>query len=404
MARRSARVLPLEWLDTDLSPTTPPNAEKRPPRPKKGLALMAAGAVAVAGVVISQMGSGTKATPTGAPPAVSTTTGPPAPPPLTRPVQVTAIGHPLLPAPAGWELVGYGPAELVRIQLGEGRIIRTQMPSLQSSGPLYLVAGRDRVMVRPLDFVPGYVVPDGQPPDTVTALPQGGPAYPGPDANHLWIEVDAGPGSAQREMALVAFDGTPTGQVLPSPDTFPLAGDGTGYLLFARSDGVYLERPDGMVRVATGNLVATGPTRFLAEQCDPIPVCHLAVTDRATGAARPLGPYPLVGDGVGSGGGVGVSPGQISPDGATAAVTEYSPAGPVLHLIDLGSGQDRTIGGRVADGYGNSDVMVWTPDSRTLFYLDPLGKLRLVDARTGQVHDLGVALPPLFHLVFRMRA
>jgi hypothetical protein len=312
------------------------------------------------------------------------------------------MGRPLLAAPAGWELVGSGPAELVRLQLGEGRIIRTQLPSLQSSGPLYLVAGRDGVIVRPLDFVPSYVVPDGQPPATESALPQGGPAYPGPDENHLWIEIDAGQGSGQREMALVAFDGTPTGQKVPSIDTFPLAGDGTGYLLFARPDGVYLARPGEMVRVTPTALVATGPTRFLTEQCDPALACHLVVIDRATGSGRPLGPYPLLG--VGAGLRVETSPGQISPDGATAAVTEYATASPVLHLIDLRSGRDRAVGGRVADLYGNPDVMVWTPDSRTLFFVDPLGTLRLVDAATGQVHTIGAPLPPLFHLIFRVRA
>ncbi|HEX3541234.1 MAG TPA: hypothetical protein VHT75_12445 [Acidimicrobiales bacterium] len=403
MARRPGRDLPLEWLDTDPAPISPPGIEKRPRRPKWTLALGAAGAaVAVAGALLSRSAKSTNATPAGAPPAVGTTLAPAAP--LTRPVQVTTIGRPLLAAPAGWELVGSGPAELVRLQLGEGRIIRTQMPSLQSSGPQYLVAGRDGVIVRPLDFVPGYLVPDGQPPVPMSPLPQGGPAYPGPDEDHLWVEIDAGQGSGQREMALVAFDGTPTGQVVPSPDTFPLAGDGTGFLLFARPDGVYLGRPDGMVQVTTGALVATGPTRFLTEQCDPTPVCHLVVTDRATGAVRPLGPYPLLGGGVGGGGGGGAPPGVVSPDGTTAAVTEYATAGPVLHLIDLRSGRDRAIGGRVADLYGNPDVMVWTPDSRTLFYVDPLGTLRLVDAATGQTHTIGVPLPPLFHLIFRVRA
>jgi WD40 repeat protein len=98
--------------------------------------------------------------------------------------------------------------------------------------------------------------------------------------------------------------------------------------------------------------------------------------------------------------------GQISPDGVTAALTEYGingPDGMTLHLLDLSSGQDRPVDGRQAGSTGTPSAMVWSPDGRTLFYLDAAGLLFLVDARTGAVRTLGVALPPMNQLIFRIR-
>ena len=69
------------------------------------------------------------------------------------------MGHRLLGVRAGWELFGLGPSEVVRIQLARARITRTVFPGPQSSGPVTLLAGPYQAIVRPLDYVPGYLVP-----------------------------------------------------------------------------------------------------------------------------------------------------------------------------------------------------------------------------------------------------
>src|ERR1022692_5095392 len=70
------------------------------------------------------------------------------------PVTVTSVGHPLLGVRAGWELFGWGSGEVVRIQLAAGRITRTTVPPLQSTGPVTFLTGPHQVIIRPLDFVP----------------------------------------------------------------------------------------------------------------------------------------------------------------------------------------------------------------------------------------------------------
>jgi hypothetical protein len=95
--------------------------------------------------------------------------------PSLLPVETIDIGRSLLAVPTGWELFGRG-GDVVRIQLRAGRITRTAIPALQSTGPIYLVVGPDRAVIRPLDFVTGYVVPDGQPARPLSgALGNGGP-------------------------------------------------------------------------------------------------------------------------------------------------------------------------------------------------------------------------------------
>src|SRR5690242_14980040 len=50
------------------------------------------------------------------------------------PVQVTGVGRPLLGVRAGWELLGLGPGQVVRVRLAQARVTRTAFPGLLSSG------------------------------------------------------------------------------------------------------------------------------------------------------------------------------------------------------------------------------------------------------------------------------
>jgi hypothetical protein len=117
-------------------------------------------------------------------------------------------------------------------------------------------------IIRPLDFVPGYVVPDGEPAQQLPKpLRHGGPAVPGPKPGQVW--TPAGQGRTER---LIGSDGQPTGAVvhLPGDTSGFTASDGHGYLLVPTGGGVYDARPDGLHRITTGSVVASGPTGWLA--------------------------------------------------------------------------------------------------------------------------------------------
>ena len=103
-----------------------------------------------------------------------------APPP--PPMHVMIVGHPLLGVTAGWELFARGPDDLLRIQLAQGQITQTYVPSLETASPdVAFVIGAREAVIRPSDLVPGYVVPDGGQARPLTGLlANGGPMVPGP--------------------------------------------------------------------------------------------------------------------------------------------------------------------------------------------------------------------------------
>ncbi|HEU5266828.1 MAG TPA: hypothetical protein VFU35_09005, partial [Jatrophihabitans sp.] len=86
----------------------------------------------------------------------------------TASVTTIEVGHPLLGITADWQLLGLGPGTMLRIDFAHGRISRTTLPTLQSNGPVFFLAAPHAAIIRPLDFVPGYLVPDGQPPRMLT--------------------------------------------------------------------------------------------------------------------------------------------------------------------------------------------------------------------------------------------
>jgi hypothetical protein len=366
--------------------------DSRPRRRWPGwlLLVLAAGLV---GVLVAQ--NAFRTTPSAAP-----TTAAPA---ATRPVAgpgpstpaVTDLGHPLLGVRAGWELLALSTSGVIRIELAHGRITRTAVPPLQSTGPVFFLAGRGWTMVRPLDHVPGYLVPDGQPAQSLTGpLESGGAVLPGPDLGHVWV---APPGSGPpATMALVGVDGIGTGVSIRIPNGIEgILPDGAGYLILTGPGGAYAARPEGLRRVTGGRLLAVGPTRWLTLECDELFRCSFVVVDRATGATRVLGsgaalpgpvPSPL--------------PGPISPDGVFAALAENDRAGGSVHLVDLASGADRRLDVPVDLGYANT-AMVWSPDSRWLFVVGNTGTVVPVEAAAGQAYDLGAPLPPVTQLAVR---
>jgi hypothetical protein len=310
---------------------------------------------------------------------------------VTAPVTVTRLGHPLLGVRAGWDLFALGRGKsalggdvLVRIQLARGRITRTAVSPLDSDGPVSFLAGPDEVIIRPLDFVPGYLVPDGQPARGLrAALSHGGVVFPGPRPGQLWAQ----PANGRRApMSLIGPTGRKLGPAIqvPADGYWPIAADGSGYLLIHWRGAVYDARPGGRRRVTAGTVAAVG--RRHRHRCADI------VIDSATGARRLLARHRID---------VTV-PGAISPDGSTAALFLAGHAGKItIHLLSLISGTDRGVPVNADRQSLGADSLAWSPDSRWLFVAAAHGKLVAVNASTGRARGLGAALPLVSQLTVR---
>ena len=387
---------------------------RRRPKSLLFLAAAAAVAVAVAGIAVARSGGSPAGSPTTPSRAVGSRSSAPGPSPaassgaIAAPAApVTILVHPLLGVHAGWELYGRGPGVVVRIQFARGRITRTAYPALLSGGPVTFVTDAEGALVRPVDVVPGYLIPDGEPArEAPGALGAGGPAFPGPDPRHLWV-----PGSGGDRMVLAGMDGRRTGPSIAAPpqgspvSTSLLAiPDQAGYLLFPGTGGVYDVRPGGASRVTTGTVLAAGPTRWLTAECNSHARCQPVVTDRSTGVRHPLSTrIPLS---TGPNGAGQSTIGVISPDGATAAVLTGSPQARI-EVIDLVTGAARALPLRIDSSEAGTgwawESMAWSPDSRWLFIAN--GDLYAASQRTGQIINLtralGPALPHLFQLSTR---
>lgn len=312
--------------------------------------------------------------------------------PGTTTPTVTRVGHPILNVTGTWEVFARTLESVIRIELARGRITSTALPALQSSGPVSFIVGPDDALIRPLDNVPGYVVPDNRPVRVMTGvLARGGPVVPGPDPSRVWIQegTDASP-----IMALVGLVGTkasgPT--IALPPDLSPLSAqpDGVGSLMFQSSNGTYDARPDGLHRVTTGQVVAASKRTWLVSECDELHRCTTALVDRATGARRVLSPGLLS----------GASLGAVSPDGRLAAV----PVGPydsqALLVYNLETGARRSVPVGVAPAYGTGTI-AWSPDGRWLLVVTSRLTLAVIDPTTWKVTSLGVSLPHVEQLAVR---
>jgi hypothetical protein len=309
-------------------------------------------------------------------------------------ITVVTAPQPLLAGvPSSWNLFARGPGVVLRFELAAGRTTVTTVPGLQSSGPVAFLAGADRAIVRPLDSVPGFEVTDGGALAQLTgALIDGGDAVSGPDLQHLWVQNLT---SAQSTMQLVDLAGNGAGPTIaiPAQGGSPTSDDAGG-LLFESIDGIFAARPGSIARVTTGALVAVGPTRWLAEECDDHLQCGLTVIDRSTGSRRTLTlssstQFQLFG-------------GQISPDGRTAALIGIGSTGlGAVHLLDLDTGKDTatplTIDQDEAD---EAATFTWSPDSRWLFSIDA-GGVSAIDRANGQRQVLMAGQPQLTQLAFR---
>ncbi len=367
---------------------------------------MLAGAVVVAALVaLAVLDHGPDHPAAAGPPPVgrvrTQTTGPDAPTgqtlgeyatertPAPRP-RVRSVGAHVLGVRAGWDLFGWGPSGVVRLELASGRLTLTPLPPLESTGPVAFVAGGDRVLVRPLDDVPGFAVRDGAAAQPLTGtLRGGGVMLPGPGAGLVWRETD----DPLPSVVLTRPDGSETGirASTPADGTGPIVADGTGYVLYLATDGVYDVRPAGVDRVTAGWLVAAGGGRILAVECSDESRCFTVLLGLGDGTRRVIGP--------------GLAPtetiGQLSPDGRWAAVVVQSPGGHSrLELVDLRTGGVRAVALPAGPAVANGGL-VWSPDGAMLFALDAGGRLHVVDPARATVRSLGVGLPALSAVTIR---
>ena len=307
-------------------------------------------------------------------------------------VAVTDVGHPILGVRAGWELFGLDGSGVVAVQFRRGQITRTTVPPLLSDGPLFFVAADGEAIIRPLDNVPGYVVPDGKPARQLTGLlARGGILLPGPTLTEQWFghtSLDLlGPGGRQvnAHLAAVARAWAPS---------WVIADGAGGVVLVDMSSQVekYDARP-GLLRPVGAQLVAVGPTTWLGMNCQSGP-CQDVVISAATGASRALPGPP-----------VSLTPwsstlGAVAPDGLTAAV--IVPGGDetsTLELVSLITGSQTRVAVRMSGAW--SSQLAWSPDSRWLFVVTAHGRLDAVDPHTGRAQGLGLGLSGLSQIVMR---
>ena len=401
MGRDDAHPDDIDWLDVGPDGAPGEMTPLRRPWPRWFTLTVVALAVALVvaalnyergGAPSAARGSAAPTTPTSsltqASPRTPTTS---APRPVGPAVSVTRLGRPLLGATTGWELVARGDRVLVRIEPAAGRITRTAMPTLLSGGPVYLLAGEDQVLIRPLDKVPGYLVPDGRPARELPALLEhDGPVYPGPRPNQMWARPSD---DHQPVMALMELDGSRLAEFIPIPSenlSFDATADGAGYLLFPGIGGVYNARPDGLRRISTGSLVAVGPTGWLVTECDDRHRCQSVLIDRGDGS-RQVVKAAIAGR---------QQRGVISPDGATAALLTSARNGAIgLQLLDLATGNRRILNVSVNQSY--EGAIAFSPDSNWLLAVTVDGTLSVINRKTAAVGSLGVPLPPLNQLVLR---
>ena len=313
--------------------------------------------------------------------------------PVPPAVAVTDVGHPILGVRAGWELFGLDSSGVVAVQFSRGRIIRTTVPPLLSGGPVFFVAARGEAIIRPLDNVPGYVVPDGKPARKLTGLlARGGVLLPGPTLSEQWFGQTSldllGPGGKLVNAHLLGAART------WSP--FWVIADGAGGVVLVSMTNqteVYDAGP-GMLRPVGAQLVAVGPTVWLGMSCGNSP-CRDVVISATTGASRalpgpPISPTPW-----------SSTLGAVAPDGSTAAVFVPSGDGSILELVSLVTGKQTRVAAPVTGA--SSTQLAWSPDSRWLFVVTASGHLDVVNPRTGRAQELGLGLSGLSQIATRER-
>jgi len=303
-------------------------------------------------------------------------------------VSTTELGAPLLPSVTGTKLVALRNATLVEVDVDAGVIRETQLPRLDSTGPMMVVAGSDWAIVRPLDNVAGYIIRDDQPANTLKgALGAGTWAiYLGPDDRHVWVPT-YGENGPFGPLQLVDLDGNLAGDA-PLDGLQPVGVDSARRPVVQGVGGTYLVDGDALRRLTTGALWAIGTSTSVVEECDDAHHCTLVGIDNASRERRPL-PFaaPSTSFGIGT----------VSPDGRYATYVREVEGLRQVRLLDLVGGDETSLpladqSSLVVDvglGVSSSSSLIWSADGRYLFFLGLGGTLSAYDVTTGQAAPLG---------------
>lgn len=301
------------------------------------------------------------------------------------PVRETVdVGAAVVGTHTGTELVIFGSDTLVRLDLDTGHRVITSAPT-SSGGPTVLIPGLSSVLLRPLDQVPGYVVPDDSVPLLADPpLDKGGKdVFPGPATGLVWLARGDAVNDATG-LDLYSFEGgvhqAPLKSV-PTPDLQAWGPDGTGQVVLTGVGGAYAAGIDGLSRITTGDVFAAGPTMWLVRECDDHHVCTISTIDRSTGARAKLDTLtPFANE-------TAIS-GEISPDGRTAAINLDDPSRyddpSKFVVVDLRSGVVTSLPVHLT-----GVRPVWTLDSRYIFLVDS-GAVTAFDRENGTSRPISI--------------
>ncbi len=307
----------------------------------------------------------------------------------------TTLGGPLLGVTSGWVLYVRSASDVVRIQLAAGKITDTQAPPLSNSGEVTFLATSGGVLARPAHTGAGYLLPDGTASRPLAgSLSTPGLVFPGPTPDTFWaVDETFGP-----HVELVDPGGRPVGGAVPIAIDVPsgnagqLVADGTGYLLFTGNGGVYDLHPGTSKRIATGSLLAVGPTMWLVRDCDNRGVCLSYTVDSRTGARHQVEAVDIAEP---------VMTGVLSPDGRMLAVIDTSMG--QLKLVTTATGQASPVS-VLLGSVGVSGQFVWSPDGKWLLVVDSDGHLHAVEAATHNDNVLTLPIPTAIQLAVRPAA
>jgi hypothetical protein len=309
------------------------------------------------------------------------------------PVETDLTGPPLLGADTGWDLFLLGPTDVTRVRPALGKVYVTPGPELNAGASLSFLVGGTRAIVRSSNVGPGFVVPDAQAAADLPADMNAASAiFPGPASDEYWLEQDNPNGPSL--LQLVDANGRRLGQriTLPVTLTGPVLADGAGYVIAEGLSGAYDARPAGLRRITVGQVVAVGPSSWLAEECDDVGQCRYVIVDQATWTSQNVGPTTSP---------IGFVPGVVSPDSKQAVVVGPRPGGRrALYLIDMKTGRTRMLA-EVPDASLGDQIVQFSPDSRYLFVVGSGGSFHVLDSQTLAEVRLGVKLPPVIEVAIR---
>jgi hypothetical protein len=211
--------------------------------------------------------------------------------------------------------------------------------------------------------------------------------FPAVGDGEVWLVHDAGSAGRIAERRSVR-NGAVNGTI---PDLLAgdvLGDDGTGALFVQTGSGVYRvdEAGDRPALVSSDPLVAWSATTLIVQRCDDHFSCQWDQVDRATGADRALGAAPW--------GGSVLDP-ELSPDGTHLAYVGGigGPTSPAVEVIDLATGARTPVDHEAALVAlpGRSVGLVWSADSRWLFWVTQTGALRAWHVGDDQPIDVNGA-------------